>query len=336
MNRFQSTKLFRLLPILAIFVLTSVCAQATALLVGNFFGIGDVKKYNATTGASEGDFVPAGSGGLSFPLGAAIGPDGNLYVSDSNSESVLRYNGKTGAFIDAFVNGEADDAAAEIFRNGFLYVANSSDPGSVSRFNATTGASAGFFVTPGSGGLVDPEGMVFGPDGNLYVTSGGSVLRYSGTTGAFIDTFVTTNSGGLHNTRSIAFAANGDLLAADFFPGGGILRYNGTTGAFLNNFVAPGGLLAMPRPIAFGPDGNLYVGDFGNGSVVRYNGTTGALIDTFVSSGSGGLGGPTFLVFDPNTDGVGAVPDATSTFGLLGIGLAGLAYFARMRRAIEH
>jgi hypothetical protein len=123
--------------ILVITLLAFASAHAGALLVGNFVGGGEsVKSYNGTTGASQGDFVPNGSGGLSFPLGGAIGPDGNLYVSNSDNEDVLRYNGTTGAFIDAFIpsgSGGLGDPASLIFRNGFLYVANSSDPGAVSR-----------------------------------------------------------------------------------------------------------------------------------------------------------------------------------------------------------
>src|SRR5207249_4230508 len=63
------------------------------LFVGNFFGPGneDVLRYNGTTGAFVSTFVPTGSGGLSFPLGGTFGPDGNLYVSDSDHEKVLRY-----------------------------------------------------------------------------------------------------------------------------------------------------------------------------------------------------------------------------------------------------
>jgi DNA-binding beta-propeller fold protein YncE len=40
-----------------------------------------------------------------FPLYIAIGPDGNAYISDSaGAGSILRFNGRSGAFIDVFVS----------------------------------------------------------------------------------------------------------------------------------------------------------------------------------------------------------------------------------------
>jgi hypothetical protein len=86
------------------------------------------------------------------------------------------------------------------------------------------GAFLGAFVPAGSGGLANPEAVLFGPNGDLYVSSclekldksfsnlfsaavtGTSVvLRYDGTTGAFLGTFVTPDSGGLECPISMTF-----------------------------------------------------------------------------------------------------------------------------------
>ncbi|TDJ03020.1 MAG: hypothetical protein E2O70_00535 [Candidatus Dadabacteria bacterium] len=73
-----------------------------------------------------------------------------------------------------------------------LYVVNS-DTSEVLRYDGTTGAFIDAFVTPGSGGLDNPNSLVFGgPNVNLFVNSSGNnaVLQYNGLSGAPVDQFV--------------------------------------------------------------------------------------------------------------------------------------------------
>lgn len=72
-----------------------------------------------------------------------------------------------------------------------------------------------------------------------------------------------------------------------------VLRYDGDTGDFVGIF-AEGGGLTLPDDLAFGPDGNLYVGSVSN--ILRFDGQTGDFIDVFASSTQGRHG----LVFGPN------------------------------------
>jgi len=154
---------------------------------------------------------------------------------------------------------------------------NGQGSGNILRYDGETGAFIDEFVSPGVGGLcqgvfIGPAGMVFGPDGNLYVTCAvgnvGFVLRYDGRTGVPLPgpwgtpgtaEFVPAGSGGLINPPGLEFGPGGNLYVARF-EADRVLRYNGQTGAFIDAFVttSSGGLDA-PTGLVFGPDGHLYV-----------------------------------------------------------------------------
>src|SRR6185295_17313358 len=79
-------------------------------------------------------------------------------------------------------------------------------------------------------------GLVFGPDGNLYVSSinTNQILRYSGTTGNFIDVFATDPM--LTSAYGLTFGPDGNLYVANG-SGNNVLRFNGVTGASMGEFI---------------------------------------------------------------------------------------------------
>ncbi|HEX5036050.1 MAG TPA: Calx-beta domain-containing protein [bacterium] len=205
----------------------------------------------------------------------------------------------------------------------------------VLRYNGTTGAFIGEFVVAGSGGLDGPDGMAFGPDGNLYVLDfePDKIFRFDGSTGAFIDEFVSSGTSGDdlilgpdqnfyaadfdnaivrkvtpsgvssafatagENLDFLVFGPDGNLYVSDSAKDS-VFRFDGTTGALIDTFVTAGaGGLSAPGGLDFGPDGNLYVDTLENNQVLKFDGNTGAFLSIFVPAGSGGLDGPFDLFF---------------------------------------
>jgi DNA-binding beta-propeller fold protein YncE len=183
------------------------------------------------------------------PMGVAFDAAGFLYIVSEGTNRVLRYDGASLAFVDEFI---ADDPA-----------------------------------TPGdeTGGLSNPTGIVFGPDGGVYVASFATdaVHRFDPTTGAFTGIFVAAGSGGLDGPDAgIAFGPDGHLYVPSY-NNDRVLRYDGRTGAFLGTFVAPGaGGLLRPRTLVFRSDGHLLVSGEGSSQILRY-GPTGGFAGVFAT-----------------------------------------------------
>ena len=240
-------------------------------------------------------FVAPNSGGLGQPYGIAVGPDGNVYVSDPTQNIIFRYDGSTGAPLPA------------------------------------TGQTGAVFVSAASGGLSNPHGIAFGSDGNLYVCSPspvsqglpGQILEYQGPTGpspgASLGVFVNITNGsplgpdvwaGRQSLRESPrlrhechwLQSNQRLQRIDRCPIG-----NGV-------FVQPAsGGLTQPRQIVFDPSGtNMYVAECANGfvnllpqplgQVLRYQGPSGqnpgAYVEAYITGGQSGIATPIGLRCD--------------------------------------
>ncbi len=122
---------------------------------------------------------------------------------------------------------------------------------------------------------------------DIFVTSrdNNSVKRFDSNTGAFKGDFVPPGLGGLSAPQEVVFHPSGDLLVTARF-NSAIKRYDGSTGAYKGNFTS-GYSLDNPTKTRVGPDGYLYVSQWGNlqNKVARFNFDTGVFIDEFTSTG---------------------------------------------------
>jgi hypothetical protein len=211
--------------------------------LGNVFGTGNVGRliqFDDTTGAWLGDLNHSGFTGEFNPRGIVTGPDGDLYLAVRNVEAI---------------------------------------GGHVLKFDPIKETFLGDFVdSNGTNDLNRPEGLVFGPDRNLHVTS----------------------------------------FRADSSDNDKILEFNGTTGAYLGKIDLDqvGQPRAFAQALVFGPNGKLFVPITGDGpdtgEVRRYDVSTGTF-DVFVpsSANGGALGAAWYLTFG-NTDGFTLAYDGSS------------------------
>lgn len=231
---------------------------------------------------------------------------GDLLVANFfGSDSVLRYDGTTGAYKGIFASGGglSNPYGLAFGLHGNLLV-SSFGSNEILEFDSSTGEFVRIFAT--DGGLFTPGHMTFGPDNNLYVSNinNHSISRFDGATGEFIDIFIPPNSGGLYYPSRPVFGPDGngdgqDDLYVGIINSYKMLRFDGITGDYIDDFISgPLASLDSPHDFIFHADGLLYIAQFQRDNVVRYD-LSGDFVDVFASGG--GLENPVSLRF--GTDG---------------------------------
>ncbi|MGH0036441.1 MAG: PQQ-binding-like beta-propeller repeat protein [Myxococcota bacterium] len=258
-------------------------ARATSIRQYDISGASGAVDLGDWTGGAE----PGG------PTVMRYGPDGALYVVDTVSDRVLRYDAATYESSGVFAEGGGVDGIQGMAFGpaGDLYL-SSRNTNEVLRYDGTTGAPLGVFAS--GGGLNLPAGIVFGNDGDLYVDSWqNGVLRFDGATGAFVDTFIFP--AGDFDAFKMELTSLQDTLAGE-------TPVIDETGDGVDGLVDP-------VDAAVGPDGSVYVVGRVSANVFRVepDGTTTLLLD----ASGGGTGTPLSNPFRIAVGGDGSVAVAS-------------------------
>jgi DNA-binding beta-propeller fold protein YncE len=300
-----------------------------------------VQEFDAATGAPLGTLVAPNAAGLHGPRGMVFRNPGQLLVVNQNQSppsgipgEILRYNGRTGDPLGALVPSDDPNAPdvprGMVLRDHVLYVGNIADalspdiiPGEVDRYDADSGKFLGKLVPANFPGPFEPRGVVFGPDGGLYVSSFdatngkvGYVVRFDTASGA--SQIIASNNGDgidqpgelkdLHRPEGLAFGPDGRLYVTSFQADGSdidrILVLDPTTGAEVKSIAldAVGQSRTYAEAILFGPGGRLFAPITTTGEVRSYDVSDGSF-GPFVPAGTT-LGRPWYLTFgqtDPAT-----------------------------------
>jgi sugar lactone lactonase YvrE len=302
--------LVRLARVLALVLIVSLPMARATDIIETLAGGGSLEGYdplqaNLALGNSE---------------GIAVSAIGEIYVSDSVHNQVLKINPTT-----AKIMIYAGDGTAAYFGDGTPAV---------------------------SAGLNNPGGLAFDSKGNLLIVDRGNfVVRQVDAVSYLISTIAgngmftgqgtppaplgdggqATQATFSQNMGGIAVSSTGNVLVADsgnnavrgFTPGGIITTVAGTAGqpgAFAGDgAAATSARLANPTGITIDSSGNLFISDSGNRRVREVD--TSGNINTVVGTGAGGGGG---------FSGDGA-PPLTANIGSLG----GLAFDSSKRLVIS-
>lgn len=237
---------------------------------------------NVTLGGGyAGDGGPATQAQLSNPSATAAGPDGSLFISDSQNNVIRRVD--SAGVITTFAG------------------------------NGTGGSTSGDGGPALNAQIPFPGAVALGPDGSLYIADAFELTRQrvrrvdpSGVITTFAGGASASGEGipavqaQFQNITALAASADGSVFISDGFANqvfkvgtDGLLRTiagNGNSGFSGDGGQATAAQLSNPSGIAVGPTGNLIIADTGN-QVVRSIGLDGIISTVAGTAGTAGFSG---------------------------------------------
>ncbi len=238
-------------------------------------------------GTAEGQF--------NFPRAIAIGPDGNLYVADSENHRIQVF-GTDGSFIRAWGSYGSEAGQFDVPQGiavdawGFVYVSDRNN-NRIQKFTTD-----GEFVTMwgsegiGAGQFIEPRNLAVGPGGNIYVAdSWNHRIQVFDPDGRLVITWGGrgTEPGRFNYATGVTVDSEGFVYVCDadnqriqkFTPDGIPVTTWGEEGSGPGQF-------SRPYSISAGPDGYIYVVDEWNHRIQKFT-PDGGFVTMWGSEGDG-------------------------------------------------
>jgi streptogramin lyase len=195
----------------------------------------------------------------SGPYGITQGPDGNIWFTESNTNTNKVGKITPGGVITEYAAPTTNAFPGDIVSVGGMLWYN--DEGN----HLTSVTTAGTFTQHTA---TDPSGMTVGPDGNIWVLefNGHQVDVYS-TAGALLHTYAANTSPSTLQLEEIITGPDGNMWF-DTFSGDNVVKMITGTGV-TTTYNLSGTFSGTLRGIAAGPDGNLWVCDEDDNKIIR-------------------------------------------------------------------
>jgi DNA-binding beta-propeller fold protein YncE len=221
-----------------------------------------------------------GDGQFDYAQGIAVDSSGYVYVTDSNSNRIQKFD-SSGTFVTKWGSSGSGDGlfynpyGIAVDSSGYIYVAD------FNGFRIQKFDSSGTFVTKwgsqgtGDGQFTNPSGVAVDSSGNVYVTDyyANRIQKFT-SSGAFVTKWGSEGSGdGQFSTPiDIAVDSSGYVYVTDCY-GHRIQKFT-SSGTFITKWGTHGsgdGQFDYPRGITVDSSGNVFVADSFNSRIQKFN-----------------------------------------------------------------
>ncbi len=262
------------------------CTNFSVLVVN--YGANTLNRFDDSSGNFLGTLATS-TQGLDAPNFMYQLPNGQLLVSNGNGNNIVKLNPYTGAALGSFGSGLNFPEQIKLGPNGYLYLANQ--------------GAANLKVYDTNGNLIStltdsritaPNGIGFDKLSNMYISNnqtGGSIYKYT-TNGSTLNYVSILKTYPLSETpRGIAMLGNDLYVNVITANGARVEKFTNSTGTPSTFVTLPTG--ANPYAgIVWGPDGRLYIANYGQNQVNIYD-ADGSTYRTLTSN----LNGPHGVAF---------------------------------------